>query len=53
VPAEESRPESSATTQSEEPVAAQDEEEAPAEAGVIDIANILGALTVTILRSNL
>jgi hypothetical protein len=53
VPAEESRPEPSATTRAGEPVAAQAEEEAPAEAGLIDIASILGAPTVTVVRSNL
>jgi predicted secreted protein len=49
----ESRPEPSATIGAEEPVAAQVEEEAPAEAGLIDIASILGAPTVTVVRSNL
>jgi hypothetical protein len=53
VPAEESRPEPSATTGAREPVAAQAEEEAPAEAGLVDIASILGAPTVTVVRSNL
>jgi hypothetical protein len=53
VPAEESRPEPSATTGSGEPVVAQAEEEAPSEAGLVDIASILGALTVTVVRSNL
>jgi predicted secreted protein len=53
VPAEESRREPSATTGSGEPVAAQAEEEAPAEAGLIDIASILGAVTVTVVRSNM
>jgi hypothetical protein len=53
VPAKESRPEPSATTRAEGPVAAQAEEEAPAEAGLVDIASILGASTVTVVRSNL
>jgi hypothetical protein len=53
VPVVESRPEPSATIGTEEPVAAQAEEEAPAEAGLIDIASLLGAPTVTIVRSNL
>jgi predicted secreted protein len=53
VSAEESRPEPSTTTGSGEPVAAQAEEEAPAEAGLIDIASILGAVTVTVVRSNM
>jgi hypothetical protein len=52
-PAVESRPEPSATTGAEEPVAAQAEEEAPAEAGLVDIASILGAPTVTVIRSSL
>jgi hypothetical protein len=53
VPTEESRPEPSTTTGSGEPVAAQVEEEAPVEAELVDIANILGAPTVTVVRSNL
>jgi hypothetical protein len=53
VPAEESRPEPSATTRSREPEVAQVEEEVPAEAGLIDIASILCALTITIVRSSL
>jgi hypothetical protein len=52
-PAVESRPEPSTTTRAEEPVATQMEEEAPAEAGLVDIASILGALTVTVVRSSL
>jgi hypothetical protein len=52
-PAMESRPEPSATSGAEEPVAAQAEEEAPAEAGLVDIASILGTPTVTIVRSSL
>jgi hypothetical protein len=48
---EERRPEPSATTGSVEPVVAHVEEEAPAEAGLVDIASILGALTVTVVRS--
>jgi hypothetical protein len=43
VPAVESKLEPSATTGAEEPATAQVEEEAPAEAGLVDIANILGA----------
>jgi hypothetical protein len=50
---EERRLEPSATTRTEEPVGAHVEEEAPAEAGLVDITSILGAPTVTILRSNL
>jgi hypothetical protein len=37
----------------EEPAAAEAEEEAPAEAGLVDIASILGAPTVTVVRSSL
>jgi hypothetical protein len=37
----------------EEEVAAGTEEEAPAEGGLVDIASILGAPAVTIVRSNL
>jgi predicted secreted protein len=39
------------TTRTIEPVVAHVEEEAPAEAGLVDIASILGALTVTVVRS--
>jgi hypothetical protein len=52
-PAVESRTEASATTGVGEPVAAQAEEEALAEAGLVDIASILGAPTVTDIWSNL
>jgi hypothetical protein len=51
--AEERRPETSATTGAVEPVVAHVEEEAPPEAGLVDIASLLGALTVTVVRSNL
>jgi predicted secreted protein len=37
----------------EEAVAAEAQEEAPTEAGLVDIANILGAPTVTAVRSSL
>jgi hypothetical protein len=37
----------------EEAIAAEAQEEAPAEAGLVDIASILGAPTVTIVRSSL
>jgi hypothetical protein len=50
---EERRPEPSATTGAVEPVVAYAEEEAPAEAGLVDIASILGAPTVTVVRSSL
>jgi predicted secreted protein len=36
-----------------EATATEAQEEAPIEAGLVDIANILGALTVTIVRSSL
>jgi hypothetical protein len=52
-PTVESRPEPSATTGAEEPVVAQAEEEAPAEAELVDISSILGAPTVTVVRSSL
>jgi hypothetical protein len=52
-PAVESRPEPSVTTGAEEPVAAQTKEEAPTEAGLVDIACILGVPTVTVVRSSL
>jgi predicted secreted protein len=42
-----------AVTAAEEPAATQAEEEAPAEAGLVDIASILGAPTVTVVRSSL
>jgi hypothetical protein len=50
---EERRPEPSATTRAGGPVAAEVEEEAPAGAGFVDIASILGAPTVTVVRSSL
>jgi hypothetical protein len=34
-------------------VAVKAQKEAPAEAGLVDIASILGALTVTVVRSSL
>jgi hypothetical protein len=49
----ESRPEPSMAAGAEEPVAALAEEEAPTEAGLVDIASILGAPTVTVVRSSL
>jgi predicted secreted protein len=52
-PTEERRPESSVTTRTVEPVVTTVEEEAPAEDGLVDIASILGAPTVTVVRSNL
>jgi predicted secreted protein len=41
------------TAVAEEAVAAGAQEETPAEGGLVDIASILGALAVTIVRSNL
>jgi hypothetical protein len=52
-PAMESRLEPSVTTRAEEPVSAQVEEEAPAKDGLVDIASIHGAPTVTVFRSSL
>jgi hypothetical protein len=37
----------------EEPTATEAEEEAPAEAGLVDIASILGTPTVTVVQSSL
>jgi hypothetical protein len=50
---EESRPEPTATTRTGGPVAALAKEEAPAEVGLVDIASILGASTVTVVQSSL
>jgi hypothetical protein len=52
-PIAESRIEPAATAAAEEPAAIEAEEEAPAEAGLVDIASILGAPTVTVVRSSL
>jgi hypothetical protein len=52
-PAVESMPEPSATAGAEEPAAAQAEEKAPTEVGLIYIASIHGAPTVTVVRSSL
>jgi predicted secreted protein len=52
-PVVESRTEPVATTAAEEPAVTQAEEEVPAEAGLVDIASILGAPTVTVVRSSL
>jgi predicted secreted protein len=41
------------TAGAEEPAAAQAEEEAPTEAGLVDIASILGAPVVTIVRTSM
>jgi hypothetical protein len=42
-----------ATAAAEEEAAATEAQEAPAEAGLVDIASILGAPTVTVVRSSL
>jgi hypothetical protein len=42
-----------AATAAKEAAAAEEQEEAPAEAGLVDIASILGAPTVTVVRSSL
>jgi hypothetical protein len=52
-PVVESRTEPAVNTTAEEAAVSQAEEEAPAEAGLVDIANILGAPTVTVVRSSL
>jgi hypothetical protein len=49
----ESRTEPAATTAAKEPAVTRAEEEAPAEAGLVDIASILGAPTVTVVWSSL
>jgi hypothetical protein len=51
--AEERRPDPSPTTRAEQPEGAQVEDEATAEAGIVDIASILGAPTVIVVRSSL
>jgi hypothetical protein len=47
----ESRTEPAAAPAAEEPAATEAEEEAPAEARLVDIASILGAPTMTVVRS--
>jgi hypothetical protein len=47
------RPELSSTTGAVELGGARVEEEASAEAGIVDIANVLGAPTLTVVRSSL
>jgi predicted secreted protein len=42
-----------AAAATEEATATEAQEEAPAEAGLVDIASILGAPTVTVVRSSL
>jgi hypothetical protein len=50
---EERRPEPSTTIRAVEPVVAHVEEEVPAEAGLVDITNLVGAPTVTVVGSSL
>jgi hypothetical protein len=45
--------EPAAAAAAEEAAAAEAQEEAPAEAGLVDIVSILGAPTVTVVRSSL
>jgi hypothetical protein len=52
-PVAKSKTEPTTTPAAEEPAATEAEEEAPAEAGLVDIARILGAPTVTVVRSSL
>jgi hypothetical protein len=52
-PIVESRTEPAVIAAAEEPAATQAEEEVPTEAGLVDITSILGAPTVTVVRSNL
>jgi hypothetical protein len=52
-PVAEGRAEPIAAAATEEPMATEAKEEAPAEAGLVDIANILGAPTVIVVRSSL
>jgi hypothetical protein len=50
---EERRPEPSATIEAVALEVARVEEEVPAEAGIVDIATILGAPTMTVVQSSL
>jgi hypothetical protein len=52
-PVAEGRMEPAATPAAEEPAATEAEQEASAEAGLVDIASILGTPTVTVVRSSL
>jgi hypothetical protein len=52
-PVAEGRTEPGSTPAAEEPVATEAEEEVPAQAGLVDIASILGAPTVTFVRLSL
>jgi hypothetical protein len=53
VPVVEGRTEPAAAPAAEEPAATEAEEEAHAEAGLVDIDSILGAPTMTVVRSSL
>jgi predicted secreted protein len=53
VPVTEGRTEPAAAAAAEEPAATEAEEEAPAETGLVDIASILGAPTMTVVRSSM
>jgi uncharacterized protein (DUF2342 family) len=52
-PVAEGRAEPVAATATKEPTATEAEKEVPAEAGLVDIASILGAPTMTVVRSSL
>jgi predicted secreted protein len=52
-PIAEGRTEPAVATAAEEPAATEAAEEAPAEARLVDIASILGAPTMTVVRSSL
>jgi hypothetical protein len=52
-PVAEGRTEPAAAPPAEEPAATEAEKEAPVEAGLVDIASILGAPTVTVVQSSL
>jgi hypothetical protein len=52
-PVAEGRTEPAAAAATEEPAATEAEEEVPVEAGLVDIASILGAPTVIVVRSSL
>jgi hypothetical protein len=52
-PVAESKTEPVAAPAAEEPAATEAKEEAPAEAGLVDFTSILGAPTVTVVRSSL
>jgi hypothetical protein len=53
MPMEERRPDPTPTTVAEQPEEAQAEDEATADDGLVDMASILGASTMTVVRSTL